>query len=652
MPTFEHRPAGLTDPFLPSRIRRELNASGELAALLSHLKLSYLDLILVADLLECSQMTWTPPLVLVLGLLLESLDQGSLCRTLDPGQCAAQFSHSLRITARRWVEEFIVCARSGRYDDLLARDRQADRPLVWEAQSRHPRIYFQRYYCCEMSLKQGIQTLLDHPLPPLCREDAMERLIQELYASDSVIRTGPLNQPIIRDPDQCQAIALALSASFAIVSGGPGTGKTSLLVNLLRSLHRSGIAAEQMCLAAPTGRAAQKMTEAIQKNIASIQRPTPQDLSLLSLQGETLHRLLGYSQSRNVFRYSAAFPLPARVVVIDEVSMVDVVMLTQLVQAIDPATTRVIFMGDKDQLPSVEAGAVFAEMIPRGRTAKTFHGKLVVLQRSYRSGARLNRLANEVKQGRWPGGDPVAFSTALAQNVDHWSFCEPTSTPTFLTHIAAWAGHHYGATKAGEGYADWIRIAREQDGQSLHTSSQGRQLLDRLFTHVERARILALVHKGPAGTMVANGAVSAFFEKQLGLPVHPETGLCCGALVMITRNAPPKGLFNGDVGVALQDRNSQWRVYFQRSRQYMGFSVEALPHWEIAFTMTVHKSQGSEFDHVLLLLPPQSEHRILSREVIYTGITRAKKDLIVYGHRTVLEAALASEIRRESGFNW
>jgi exodeoxyribonuclease V alpha subunit len=172
---------------------------------------------------------------------------------------------------------------------------------------------------------------------------------------------------LIKDRHQINAIKLALSSQFSIISGGPGTGKTSLMVNILRCLVRAHIHTEKIdtekidiekiLLAAPTGRAAQRMTEAVSGNISTIANPSPEDIRLLKLKGATLHKILKYKAYKNDFHYKDTNPLPASVIVVDEASMIDVVMMDKFLQAIDPAKTRLIFMGDKDQLPSVEAGA-------------------------------------------------------------------------------------------------------------------------------------------------------------------------------------------------------------------------------------------------------------------------------------------------------
>ena len=159
------------------------------------------------------------------------------------------------------------------------------------------------------------------------------------------------------------------------------------MVNILRCLVRAGIPISHIIFGAPTGRAAQRITETVQNNIATIQEPAAEDLDLLNLKGSTLHKILRYRSYAHDFYYQHSNPLPASVVLIDEVSMVDVVMLDKFLQAVDPVKTKLVFLGDKDQLPSVEAGSVFEEMIPNEIRASRFKNRFVVLQKVYRSGS-------------------------------------------------------------------------------------------------------------------------------------------------------------------------------------------------------------------------------------------------------------------------
>jgi exodeoxyribonuclease V alpha subunit len=315
------------------------------------------------------------------------------------------------------------------------------------------------------------------------------------------------------------------------------------------------------------------------------------------------------------------------VVVIDEVSMVDVVMLDKFLQAVDPAQTKLILLGDKNQLPSVEAGAVFAEMIPDGNRATRFQDRFVVLQKIYRSGTTLMELASQANQGALPPFAAVAFDKALSRAPDQWAFVNAQSFGQWQDHLHQWATVQYLAPVSGsqDSYAGLIKRAGQMTADTVSTSEAGRSLLGRIFSVVERARILSILRRGPYGCTVINDVIADHLVRFFDPSANWLKDGFSGALVIITRNDYSKTLFNGDVGVIIKDAHGAYRAFFHRSGSYTSFAVNLLPSWEFAFAMTVHKSQGSEFDDVLLVLPDDENHRLLTREIVYTGITRAKR---------------------------
>ncbi|NQU12608.1 MAG: ATP-binding domain-containing protein [Desulfobacteraceae bacterium] len=195
-----------------------------------------------------------------------------------------------------------------------------------------------------------------------------------------------------------------------------------------------------------------------------------------------------------------------------------------------------------------------------------------------------------------------------------------------------------------------ISNAGEIDSEQLITSDSGQVILEQIFAVVERARILSIVRKGSYGCVGVNYQICEHlyskFDDKANSNIFP------GAVIMVTRNDYSKELFNGDVGVVLRDPKGTYRAFFPRFGSYISFAVDMLPPWEHAFAMTVHKSQGSEFDDVLLVLPEDEAHRLLTREIVYTGITRAKKRIIIYGKESALATALERKIERQSGLTW
>jgi exodeoxyribonuclease V alpha subunit len=197
-----------------------------------------------------------------------------------------------------------------------------------------------------------------------------------------------------------------------------------------------------------------------------------------------------------------------------------------------------------------------------------------------------------------------------------------------------------------------IKRAGEMTADTIISSEEGILLLDRIFAVVQRARILSFLRNGMYGCTLINDLVADYLIPLLDPVSKGQSYGFSGALVIITRNDYSKDLFNGDVGVIIKDADSVYRAFFHRSGKFTNFPVSLLPSWEFAFAMTVHKSQGSEFDDVLLVLPDDQNHRLLSREIVYTGITRAKKRVLLYGSRPALLAALQRKIQRQSGLVW
>ncbi|MFH0728989.1 MAG: exodeoxyribonuclease V subunit alpha [Pseudomonadota bacterium] len=616
------------------------------------LDLTVCDYLSIRDLAGFAGRADDPALAVVLMALFSTLEEGSLCLNLDPGKFAARFPSPLQEISGALINDFLQHLRTGIYKEIMDGNSGQFLPLVVDTRGGNSLLYFQKFHTHESDLKGLVERFLssesETSLPPA----RIEKIIETLYAPALAIRVGKNHEPLAKDPIQLNAIRLSLQNQFSIISGGPGTGKTSLMVNILRALVRCGTDPARIILGAPTGRAAQRMTEALRSNLASIASPACEDSMLKNLSGATLHKILKYNGHRHDFHYKASNPLSASVVILDEVSMVDLIMMEKFLQAVDPSITRMIFLGDKDQLPSVEAGSVFAEMIPDGTRAEKFRDRLVILEKVYRSGTNLLNLARTINGGDAPDMVPVSMETALAKASDQWAFINADSPETLPATLKTWANAYYlrPLLKGEHSFRKWVR----DTGESLDLSETdaGKTLLGRLFEVVEHARILTLIRNGGHGCNGINALIGQFLSRDLD-PTADIRGTCfSGELIMITRNDYSKDLFNGDVGIILKDAAGLYRAYFKRSEAFIDFPVDRLPAWEPAFAMTVHKSQGSEFEDVLLVLPDDREHRMLTREIVYTGITRARNRVTLYGTPQGMKTALSRRIERQSGLGW
>lgn len=630
------------------------SAAKMLMPFIRQMELSFLDYMTIRDLMEFGGYQGDTALAIVLMAMFAALEEGSLCLDLNPDKLKNRLAAETRQEAGKTIDHFLCGLNEGKYQKLITRNGDEYMPLILDESGGRRLLYFQKYYVHESRFKKRMEAFLNAAVSFKIPEQKVDDLLEEIHSPSLAIRVGPDNTPISRDPQQLEAIRLALTSQFSIISGGPGTGKTSLMVNILRCLVRAGVPVSHIIFGAPTGRAAQRMTETVHSNIATIQEPSSEDSDLLNLNGSTLHKILRYRSVEHEFYYRDTNPLPASVILIDEISMVDVVMLDKFLQAVDPAKTKLIFLGDRDQLPSVEAGSVFAEMVPDGTRASKFKDRFVVLRKVYRSGVHLLELANQTNTGAFPPFTAVTFENALSSGPDQWAFVSAESFDKWQEHLYHWTRYQYLSPLSGneKSFKELIIKAGEMTADRIVSSEQGRFVLDHIFMAVERARILSFVRKGIYGCTVINTLIANYLINEFDPLARRKSDVFSGAMIIITRNDYSKDLFNGDVGVVIKDANGTYRVFFHRSGSYISFPVNLLPSWELAFAMTVHKSQGSEFDDVMLVLPDNENHRLLTRQIVYTGITRAKKRVLLYGSRSALNNALKKKIERQSGLMW
>jgi len=626
----------------------------ELSPFMDHFDLSPIDYMSIEDLLELGDYDRDPILIFMLMNLYAAIREGSVCLLLVSTPFISKFPVKLRPTARNFLERFIDALNRQSYDRLISQDPNAFLPLIWVKQQM-PRLYFQKYYVCETDLKKNLLRFLEFKarriLPPI----NAAYVVEDLYSPKGTIRIYPNGPPIVRDRVQMQALIMGLTSRLTIISGGPGTGKTSLMVNLLRGVLRCKIEADKIILGAPTGRAAQRMTEAIGNQMATIERLNDIDISITRLKGATIHRILKYDPSRHRFYYNAKRLLPARMIIIDEVSMVDLVMMDHLIKAVDPETTRLVFLGDKNQLPSVEAGAVLADLIPQTNSSNQFKDHLVILKTVFRSGRELIHLAEKINSGKMPSVTPLDIDKAMEYEQKGWAFVSDAEKRKLPDILLKWIQTQYikPYVDSKKSYIELVQKAGEFTSYELEHTEAGRLLLSAIFTEIEKTRILTLTRVGTFGCEMVNALLKRMMIRAIGgkpnLHADVRLGLFSGAQIIIQRNDYTKELFNGDIGVVLMDSNGIIKIYFQRATLFMGYSADVLPPFELAFALTVHKSQGSEYERILLLLPDDIEHRLLAKEMLYTAVTRAQRQVVIYGSKEIFEKAITRSIFRQTG---
>ncbi|PLX82690.1 MAG: exodeoxyribonuclease V subunit alpha [Desulfuromonas sp.] len=505
------------------------------------------------------------------------------------------------------------------------------RPLILDQANR---LYLYRYWEYEKALAEG-----------LVRRSHDNSASKNQRLAEIVERYFPDQDESTPDWQRVAAL-LAATRSFTVICGGPGTGKTTTVVRILALLlELSDHTPLSIALAAPTGKAAARLKSSISKAKGDL--PCREDLrQQIPEDVRTLHRLLGSRHLSPYFRHDADNPLPFDVVVVDEASMVDLPMMAKLVCALPPHA-RLILLGDKNQLASVEAGAVLGDICRTGTdtlfsetmqrtlgpllklpdTAYDFTvesgltDSLVTLQRNYRFAADsgISQLAQAVNDGASQQAEQLLDSTDA--NGISWVDCPEQSklAPALKEQII-------------NGFSPYLITATVAEA----------------FSAFSRFMILCALRNGPFG--VAD--VSLMAERILAQNrlIQPETRWYKGRPIMVTANDYRLGLFNGDTGIIWPDpdRDGQLRAFFpDASGALRSLAPARLPSHETVFACTVHKSQGSEFDQVLLLLPPH-DSRALTRELVYTGITRAKQSVQLWGSRETLRLALGRRVQRTS----
>jgi exodeoxyribonuclease V alpha subunit len=579
-------------------------------------------------------------------------------------------------------------------------DPAGSAPLAYVPTPR-PRLYLKRYFRCEQRIQEFIHTAVADSCVPTAMEvrEALSRLFPEGDPRGEWSRV---------------ACALATRTRFSLVTGGPGSGKTTVVVRMLALLHAL-YGPLQIRLAAPTGKAAARLQESIAAHLqhlpAEYHEAIPQRVS-------TLHRLLRLGGAGRTSSYTRAHPLPVDLVVIDEASMVDVEMMATLVEAL-PAQARLILLGDKDQLASVEAGAVLADICLRAEdghyTSETeqwireatgveippamldrdegtaLDQAITMLRFSHRFSPTgpIGAMADAVRRGdvtairslqqnlprdpapeSIPGPPPVSAATPIPEPSpapmpvrppadEPRSPSAPANDPPgggsgereLLRILTVSSPDSAGFRTLAEHHGEYLRsLAPGADGDTDDARAAA------LLKRYARFQILCAVREGPWGVLNVNGIVRAVLA-DLGL-VDRDSTWYAGRPVMVTRNDYRLGLMNGDIGITME-LESGLLVAFEGSHGGIGpGSGPGTIRWvrpvrlasvETVYAMTVHKSQGSEFDHVALVLPDR-EVPVLTRELLYTGITRARRRVtVVTNDPETLSAAAQKTISRTGG---
>jgi exodeoxyribonuclease V alpha subunit len=452
------------------------------------------------------------------------------------------------------------------------------------------------------------------------------------------------------EPDwQRVAAAIAVTRRFAVISGGPGTGKTTTVVKVLALLLALD-PDRRIALAAPTGKAAARLTESIGAGKGRIAAEGIDGALLARIpeQAQTIHRLLGYGVD-GTFRRNAENPLPVDCLVVDEASMVDLPLMARLLAAL-PSAARLVLLGDRDQLASVEAGNVLGDITGRGEPIRYGAEQLALLAEL--GAAPLPALI--ASAGAADAAEPPPAAAAVALLRKSWRFGADSGIGALARAVNTGDGEAAVALLAAGARADLARllpVAEALNPDCIAWAAEhfarvpGADSPDLALRLLERARVLAALHRGPFGVEALNARITARLV-ELGKADGGEA--YHGLPIMVTANDYEVDLFNGDVGLLWRGADGRLAAHFRApDGSLRNLSVRQLPTHVPAYALTVHKSQGSEFDQVLLVLPP-TPHPLVSRELIYTGVTRARRHVTVHATDAVLRDACRARVKRGS----
>jgi len=491
---------------------------------------------------------------------------------------------------------------------ILVGDGVAVTPFVLDGDDR---FYFCRTHAAEVAVADALAARVG--------QGTRSRVVDVAFVD--VLFDGDL-----RSAAQRQAVATALSQRLIVLTGGPGTGKTTAVLRMLLALQHRSDAPLAIHLAAPTGKAAQRLQQAIVQGQVELAarldaswRPALDGAATLS--ASTLHRLLEFDPRHGRWRRNIEQPLASDVVVVDEASTLDLDQMRALLAAL-PAHARLILVGDADQLASIAAGAVLTDAVRA--LAASNSPALVRLEHVFRATPELGAAHAAIRQGDADGlratcrsgvvdQQPLRDARALRQRLLRWS-------------------------------ETLVELLRGCDVQGRHDAERAAKTLQAMRQH----QLLCALRESAFGVVAVNAVLQSALGREFGIG---ERVWFPGRIVMITRNDDAHGLFNGDVGIALPDEQGRLKVWFDgdATAPARAFVPALLPAHETAYAITIHKSQGSEYAHVAVLLPPSPDAPILSRQLLYTAASRAKRSLSLWANDDAIEAALARPLARSGG---
>jgi exodeoxyribonuclease V alpha subunit len=578
------------------------------------------------------------------------ISKGPMRRVLG-SLCASGFGDDTVDGIATSIENLL---RSNRASALVGQRDDDYKPLLYIEPYISDHNIFQR----ERELANRLAALLTTTQAQVDAEKLADAL-RDVIARPVIVQ----GQQIVLTDEQCEVVGASARTGLTVVSGGPGTGKTSIVVAIMRLMVRLGVDPSEIVLAAPTGKAAYRMGECVGESLTRIENRDAVDQALLDahLEPATIHRLLGYSPESGRFRHHRNNPLSAKVIIVDEGSMLDVTLMERLTNAIQPEA-RLILLGDANQLPSVAAGSVFRDLVP---SLAQDSGPLSAA--SMRLGVN-HRMNTQSAAGR---SILLAARSINDGDVTLLNAVDESNTPIVPRRSSpkelAFAGVEFLATSSRDfgpfldrWYAERVRGGREIAELVGHEYVERESRFDdadcerlrQLFAHAGKSRILCVTRVFETGADQINARLHSRAAESAGLAAE-RLPFAVGEPLIVLRNDYERGLFNGDNGIRLWVRRGAASqipmAIFPRGDNFVAFRFDALREFvELGYAMTVHKAQGSEFDSIAIILP-EKPVAVLTRELIYTAVSRSRASVVLVGNESTFNHAIASRVERFSG---
>lgn len=520
-------------------------------------------------------------------------------------------------------------------------------------------LYAERYFKAKCIIEDVAKRVFHHA-PNQAMDNAQVRDAVRQEFRDALNPESPFQL----EERQLDAILRGQTENL-IITGGPGTGKTTVICFLLwKLLHTQDYLDWHIYLAAPSGKAADRMRESLMDSVEKFRDQTCEVYKKLhELEGVTLHRLLQYRPQKNALTYNAQNPFPENsIFVIDEASMIDIVLFSQFMEALPQKNCRLFILGDVDQLPSVEAGAVLGELL---QSDDKISVKLEVSKR-FDNSSQIGQLAKKIRRAKEDPKNIVKFEdfVPFSKNTDYWqkdkdriyylsvdTSNQQKQESTLTDLLKAWCKRFY---------AHFLEKVKEID--PLMAVENQSQKIDEVWKFVKAARILTAEKRGIYGTQNLNRLLCKILFSP---PNAPQKGnpFANGQLLMLTQNQENFKLYNGDIGIVVQEQNSGRQHLLFRKIQtkknaqkgenpYVFYPISLLPvdALESAFAMTIHKSQGSGYQNIMIFLPTHDAHPLLNNPMIYTGVTRTQEiSLTIVSTADILNKGAHRVITRDTG---